>query len=901
MFKKSKDHMKFTYQFMDSLIKLLKSDDWKKDLQERIVEINGILLDLPNNTKNKISQKINRWSELESSNKTTPSPEKQQEIIEGMSMIAEEERTKLIQEASDIEQCLAEGRYKLGSGIFKNIEDASLLLLHIYLLYSEDLSFNEDSVIAVESMLRENFEQIYTGHIDHSVHMPDNNLSIIKEFLLGNITSDTQPEEFIPLGNLPIEEEQLESINNYFASVLVLDEELVIHSNEKLKPFIRIFSYDNDDEWDDLILSLSSYFSSKEDIDNYLATEVDFSSFATIENSLDISDVSPIFHLSRKEREVWGKLNAKFGKKSIKLFGQANDLKNNGFDIVHSLETSDTSDPLQTLFEIIKTKISAIKFDREKENNELAILLRLYNIDENTFNKILDDILPLKKDSDKLPDVTINTSDNKFTFTKLPAGDINGLLLGKMTACCQFIGGDSEECVIDGFTRDMAGFYVLTDKNGTIKAQSYAWIGVNANREDVLVLDSFEYLPEVKKYFLELVKNLSEMIKELGYQEIYVGIGGKTPSLNQAGEYEISAKDADLYRYHDSKKLYKITQDIALSEDSKSCTKPYNSYEEFIKSHYHISFKKIKLKDEEGKLEELGEKSIAAIYFSAPILNYLLSEDDITIDQIKKLFTVDPLKLRGFNLNNQITTDHTIIWKIALKSYGDNCDYSGFMGLLSEVETTLSMIDYSILERVKENPVSLEELRYINEEFLRIVSTEYIGISVMLFTSGLSEASDNIDDYPISKSIIDNTKSFILQKIFDSRQTLSVIIDKPLDVTTMNLPTSIKQFELGGEDYTIAYTGTPGASLTFIRKCEKITSFTDNTNSVMQLTLKELESLLIVNNTDSEVSTANFLDDVSLNSNGALPLNHNEYILYHNNQSDNISILGDTTPKVTEG
>ncbi len=46
-------------------------------------------------------------------------------------------------------------------------------------------------------------------------------------------------------------------------------------------------------------------------------------------------------------------------------------------------------------------------------------------------------------------------------YVKLPSGDMRAAILDKITKCCQSIGQDSEDCVLDGMNRENNSFYIM--------------------------------------------------------------------------------------------------------------------------------------------------------------------------------------------------------------------------------------------------------------------------------------------------------------------------------------------------------------------------------------------------------------------------------------------------------
>lgn len=113
-----------------------------------------------------------------------------------------------------------------------------------------------------------------------------------------------------------------------------------------------------------------------------------------------------------------------------------------------------------------------------------------------------------------------------WEFSKLQHDDITGLILGKLSGCCQSIGGAGEDSAIAGYTESTSGFYVVR-KKGRIIAQIWAW----RSQDDDIVLDSIESLsrePEVLKIIAKLIFEGAKRIAQsgLGIKSCMIGDTG---------------------------------------------------------------------------------------------------------------------------------------------------------------------------------------------------------------------------------------------------------------------------------------------------------------------------------------------------------------------------------------
>lgn len=194
-----------------------------------------------------------------------------------------------------------------------------------------------------------------------------------------------------------------------------------------------------------------------------------------------------------------------------------------------------------------------LKYPKAGESRVLANLCRNLLITNEGFEEGLSQIRTgwPKKQTDHLPIIDLKVIAPKeakdYFWVKLPPQDMRALYLGNLIPeCCQFINGDSRDCVIDGITRADNGFYVLlksktsvmskpridhdqiNDKDYAIVAQSYAWLSLNGN----LCLDSIEWhAGRIKQDLLKdsLIQFAQEIFRCSDIHHVTVGTGGQTP------------------------------------------------------------------------------------------------------------------------------------------------------------------------------------------------------------------------------------------------------------------------------------------------------------------------------------------------------------------------------------
>jgi len=219
-------------------------------------------------------------------------------------------------------------------------------------------------------------------------------------------------------------------------------------------------------------------------------------------------------------------------------------------------------------------------YPRAGENKEFAAFCKSLLIKNDGFESGLDFIKAgwPKKKSDNLPvvDIKVRVETDEYRWVNLRPDDKHALYLGNMIpGCCQFINGNSRQCVIDGISLSDNGFYVLLKKkitqqpatepkkdganvlDGDIVAQSYAWISKNGN----LCLDSLEWNRD--RVSEEILKTLMSKFADQVVQEypqvkyVNVGAGGQTPR-NFYGDALLSETQRQGTEYGDAAVQYCI-------------------------------------------------------------------------------------------------------------------------------------------------------------------------------------------------------------------------------------------------------------------------------------------------------------------------------------------------------
>ena len=109
--------------------------------------------------------------------------------------------------------------------------------------------------------------------------------------------------------------------------------------------------------------------------------------------------------------------------------------------------------------------------------------------------------------------------------------------LGELTNCCQHLESAGETAMMHGFMNPDAGFWVIEDKDGTVKAQAEIW----KSNYNTLVFDNIEFANTDRGNTEERIEQLRNVIAawavKAGYRNIIMGCGYNelgTKSMEQA-------------------------------------------------------------------------------------------------------------------------------------------------------------------------------------------------------------------------------------------------------------------------------------------------------------------------------------------------------------------------------
>ena len=118
---------------------------------------------------------------------------------------------------------------------------------------------------------------------------------------------------------------------------------------------------------------------------------------------------------------------------------------------------------------------------------------------------------------------------NGMTARVLDLSDVKDVALaaglGELTNCCQSLGKAGETAMMHGFLNPDAGFWVIEDANGTVKAQAEIWEADGG----ILVFDNIEFADTDNAHLSDRVEQLRGVIAawaiESGYTNIIMGCG----------------------------------------------------------------------------------------------------------------------------------------------------------------------------------------------------------------------------------------------------------------------------------------------------------------------------------------------------------------------------------------
>ena len=284
---------------------------------------------------------------------------------------------------------------------------------------------------------------------------------------------------------------------------------------------------------------LAVLFNSRREVDDYLDRFAE--NWATGNGEKLVHDAC-LFDLPQQgtwNADGWKELVRTYGPDAAKFISLGAKIEQKIKDSNRQGEALEFPKTLNELRDVAAT----LSYKQGAEHSEWAKIALKNGISEEDFDLGLK-VMKRANKKDILPNITIDGATvgmPDFYMEKLPAGNPLGLVLGKITDCCQHIAHKAgRQCVVFGMTNEKSGFYVWKKKtkgnitsNDDIIAQSWVWVGDDNN----IVFDSFE--PLDKKNHRNIVQPFIEQYAALIDREgkfagVRLGEGGYTPRLNLA-------------------------------------------------------------------------------------------------------------------------------------------------------------------------------------------------------------------------------------------------------------------------------------------------------------------------------------------------------------------------------
>ena len=200
--------------------------------------------------------------------------------------------------------------------------------------------------------------------------------------------------------------------------------------------------------------------------------------------------------------------------------------------------------------------------------------------------------------------------------------------LGELTNCCQSLGKAGETAMMHGFLNPDAGFWVIEDKDGNIKAQAEIWEADGG----VLVFDNIEFANTDKEHLTDRADRLrgiiaawameseyANIIMGCGYNELGIGFMEQAPipklrltpeevfALQKGNDADISFRNVDVARQYMQTDKYN-PGDFVYTDANERCVyiKKDGEVSDYLMQRYDRSL--INTPDP-GKTEQLNHRS----------------------------------------------------------------------------------------------------------------------------------------------------------------------------------------------------------------------------------------------------------------------------------------------------
>ncbi len=235
-----------------------------------------------------------------------------------------------------------------------------------------------------------------------------------------------------------------------------------------------------------------------------------------------------------------------------------------------------------TSFSTLQDHLKHLVYARSDENPEAAFLLFEHGISEDHFNLYLS--LQPKDDNEQIPDILIKgeviaPQYKGYYLKKLNPSDPRAAILGKLTSCCQSLGGIGHACAVHGITSSYGGFYVLCkmknsepEQNDKILAQCWAWRSqeqknTNQSSKDMM-FDSVESQVDFRRNYENMLVDFyvylaHVLVTKHAIPRVLVG-KGNTPNHFDTISPLTKVRPIDYNDYRDSRAFQRIVADHEL-------------------------------------------------------------------------------------------------------------------------------------------------------------------------------------------------------------------------------------------------------------------------------------------------------------------------------------------------
>ncbi len=537
---------------------------------------------------------------------------------------------------------LEAGRFHLGVYPFEGEEGlalARIILLNAHILHIDNNIINKNTAAAIEKMLESNFHAIHDNECKlakAATSMKDNYTQKgVVDYILSNgrdLHRLQYMEKILEYRQIPSEE--TESVNNFINHFKLINMEVL----KAVKPFFEfaaIFCGNRGLSYEANAILTSIAFEDAGTAFEYLKKHGDYKNGAILQEGLygaDINEIS-LLNLSEEDLASWRGFNKDLDSRMMKYFFMAdklnqeidiNEIKEdelsvnaryaciaieamNKFDIgiksnKYKSQTSSVFAPDAGDYINEKIYLKALC----KQNNMVYTEHSIVPDSKYPYNRIfIDDlyekVLDSRKKSDNLPDINIQLEDADLVFKKIQPGDPKTLFIDAIIDCKQKYFTTREDIeradsMRQSMFRENIGYFTLS-KQKEIKAAFFIWVGLDADQNEVLVLDKYLGDIDVAGIYTKLIlKPLFEYVQEGGadnsnFKSFYINSSFCYISCTGV---EIRAKNYPRYNYDDQ--YIKLEGDninaaygaiMDLSEDYINYNDYFSSNTMFLKSWFY--------------------------------------------------------------------------------------------------------------------------------------------------------------------------------------------------------------------------------------------------------------------------------------------------------------------------